>query len=332
MMRYRQLGSTGLMVSEIGIGGGGLGHVWGETTDESVREAIDHALTEGVNFFDVAPGYGNGKAEENLGDALRGGRREETVIGTKVFLTTEDLDDISGAIERSLAASLERLHTEYIDLFQLHNRITPDQGDTRGSLTLQTVLGEGGVVETLHRLRGSDSVRFVGFTGVGDPTAVREVMQNGELDSVQAYYNVLNPSAGIQPAPGSTLWDHGQILGLAAELGMAAIGIRNLAAGALTQGYDRPVEPASLMGRDLERAESLKFLSENGVPLAQVATRFVLQHSAISSVVPGVKNAAEVADSIASTDLPALDQTTLQRLADLAADDFGVPEPPGSMM
>ncbi|HJN91666.1 MAG TPA: aldo/keto reductase [Dehalococcoidia bacterium] len=330
-MRYRKLGSTGLMVSEIGVGGGGLGHVWGATSDDLIREAIDHALAEGINFFDVAPGYGNGKAEENLGEALRG-RREETVIATKVFLTADDLDDVPGAIERSLAASLERLHTDHIDLFQLHNRITPEHGDARGSLQLHTVLGEGGVVETLHRLRGSDQVRFIGFTGVGDPNAIREVMRNGELDSVQAYYNLLNPTAGFQPAHGSTLWNHGQILNLAAELGMAAIGIRNLAAGALTPGYDRPIETESLMGRDLRRVESLKFLSEDGVPLSQVATRFVLQHSAISSVVPGVKNAAEVSDSIASGDLPTLDETTLQRLADLAADDFGVPEPPGSMM
>ena len=105
-MRYRKLGSTGLMVSEIGVGGGGLGHVWGATSDDLIREAIDHALAEGINFFDVAPGYGNGKAEENLGEALRG-RREETVIATKVFLTADDLDDVPGAIERSLAASLE---------------------------------------------------------------------------------------------------------------------------------------------------------------------------------------------------------------------------------
>jgi L-galactose dehydrogenase len=72
-MEYSVLGRTGLQVSRVGFGGGGIGQVWGPTTEaESVR-AVHRALDLGVNFFDVAPGYGNGKAEEVLGRALAGG-------------------------------------------------------------------------------------------------------------------------------------------------------------------------------------------------------------------------------------------------------------------
>lgn len=331
MMRYRKFGSSELMVSEIGVGGGGLGHVWGPTSDEAVHEAIRFALDEGINFFDVAPGYGAGLAETNLGIAL-GPNRPQAVIATKVRLAEDELDDIPGAIERSLAASLERLQTEHVDLFQLHNRITASRSDSRGSISLQDVLGSGGVVETLHRLKAGEQTRLIGFTGVGDSAAVREVMQNAALDSVQVYYNLLNPSAATPLASASTLWDHGQILPLAAELGMAAIGIRNLAAGVLSAGVDRPIDDDSLFGRDRQRAKRLDFLSADGTPLSQVATRFVLDHSAIASVIPGVKDQAEVADAIASIDLPPIDAAQRDRLTELAAADFGVAEPPGSMM
>lgn len=330
-MRYRRFGGTGITVSEVGVGGGGLGQLWGPTTHEEVLAAIDHALAEGVNFFDVAPAYGRGLAERNLGEGLRG-RRERAVVATKVFLTEADLDDIESAVERSLSASLERVETDYVDLFQLHNWVTQKRGDVRGALSLGDVLGPRGVVEALQGLRGGGAVRFVGFTGMGDAAAVREVMRDGGLDSVQVYYNLLNPSAAWPLGGQATLWDHGQILPLAEELGMAAIGIRNLAGGALSGGIDREVPADSLFARDLERAERLGFLLEGGQRLSQLATRFVLDHPAMTTVVPGVKNQAEVADSIAGADLPSLRGEWVERLRELAAEDFGVPEPLGSPM
>jgi aryl-alcohol dehydrogenase-like predicted oxidoreductase len=331
-MRYRRFGGTGITVSEVGVGGGGLGHLWGATTPEEVQEAIDYALTEGINFFDVAPAYGRGLAERNLGEGLRG-RRERAIVATKVFLTEDELsDDIGSAVERSLSASLERLETDYVDLFQLHNWVTQERGDVRWSVSLADVLGPGGVVEALQRLRGGGSVRFVGFTGMGDADAVREVMRDGGLDSVQVYYNLLNPSAAWPLGGRTTLWDHGQILPLAEELGMAAIGIRNQAGGALSGGIDREVPTDSLFARDLARAERLSFLAEGGQRISQLATRFVLDHPAITTVVPGVKNRAEVADSIAGAELPALAREAVDRLRELAAEDFGVAEPLGAPM
>ena len=131
-MRYRKFGTSDLMVSEIGLGGGGLGHVWGATSDEAVHEAIRFTMEEGINFFDVAPGYGAGLAETNLGLALQG-KRPQAVIATKVQLAEDELDDIPGAMERSLAASLERLQTEQVDLYQLHNRVTANRADAHGA-------------------------------------------------------------------------------------------------------------------------------------------------------------------------------------------------------
>ena len=325
-MHYRRLGNTGVVVSELGLGGGGIGQVWGPTTDDDAVAAVDAALAAGVNFFDVAPRYGDGRAERVLARALQH-RREQALVASKVYLGPETLDDIPGAIERGLAESLERLGSDRLDLFQLHNHVTAERGAMRQSVSVGDVLGAGGVVETLQRLKASGSVRFVGFTGLGDAEAVRTVIRDGGLDTVQAYYNLLNRSA-VGPLPtGSGLHDHGQIIPLAAERGMGVIGIRNLAGGVLSDGLDRTVTADSLVARDARRAGRLGFLRDTGAPLSQLATRFALSHPQIATVVPGAKNTAEVEDCVAATALHPLDELALARLDAAARDDFGVAEP-----
>lgn len=315
------------MVSEIGLGGGGIGHVWGKTTDEEIGETIALAMREGINFYDVAPSYGNGAAERNLGQALLEAperRGEHMLVATKVSLSEADLADIPAAVERGIHGSLERLRREQVDVFQLHNTITPERGVYRRSITVDDAML---AVETLHRLKQDGLTRFVGITGMGVAASVRAVVQTGDLDTVQCYYNLLNDS-NARPLPdGSSLHDHGQLLSLAAELGLGVIGIRNLAAGSLTNAPDRPVEEDSLVALDYRRAGSLRFLEENGTPLSRWAARHALEPAAISTVVPGVKNAAELSDQIAAVDLPALSAQQLARIDRLRENDFGVRQP-----
>ena len=327
MMRYRKLGRTGLMVSEIGLGGGGIGHVWGETTDEEIGETIALAMREGINFYDVAPSYGNGAAERNLGRALLEApehRGEHMLVATKVSLSEDDLADIPAAVERGIHESLERLRRERVDVFQLHNTITPERGVYRRSITVADAML---AVETLQRLKQDGLTRFVGITGMGIAASVRDVLRAGDLDTVQCYYNLLNDS-NARPLPeGSSLHDHGRLLPLAAELGIGVIGIRNLAAGSLTDSIDRRVEDDSLVALDYRRAAALRFLEENGTPLSRRAARHALEQSTISTVVPGVKNAAELSDQIAAVDLPALSEQQLARIDRLRENDFGVRQP-----
>jgi aryl-alcohol dehydrogenase-like predicted oxidoreductase len=106
-MEYTVLGRTGLRVSRVGCGGGGIGQVWGPTMEaESVR-TIHRALELGVNFFDVAPGYGQGKAEEVLGRALQG-RQEQVVVATKVRLATEAMHEVAGGALHAARAPCHR--------------------------------------------------------------------------------------------------------------------------------------------------------------------------------------------------------------------------------
>ncbi|MCH8989244.1 MAG: aldo/keto reductase, partial [Chloroflexi bacterium] len=114
-MEYTTLGRTGLSVSRVGFGGGGIGQVWGATTrDEAVR-AVHRALDLGINFFDVAPAYGDGKAEEALGLALEG-RTEDVIIATKVRLAADDMNDVTGAVQRSMETSLRLLKRDSVDV------------------------------------------------------------------------------------------------------------------------------------------------------------------------------------------------------------------------
>ena len=326
-MHYRRLGETGLVVSEIGVGGAGLGHRWGTTSDEEAIATVRAALAAGVNFFDVAPRYGKGRAERNVGRGLEG-QRERAVVASKVFLSPEQLDDVAGSVERSLAQTLEDLGTDHLDLYQLHNQITMARGSMALSLSLEDVLGPRGVVETLQRLREEGAVRFIGCTGLGEAEAVRAVIGEGGLNTVQAYYNLLNRSAAEPLPPGSGLHDHGQIIPLAASHGLGVIVIRNLAGGVLSgEGLDRAVGADSLFARDAERGSRLGFLRRDDASLSQVATRFVLQQREVSTVAPGVKNAAEMADAIAAAEIEPLEGAALSRLDEEAADDFGVREP-----
>lgn len=328
MMRYRRLGRTGLVVSEVGLGGGGIGHVWGATTEDEVAETIGLALREGINFFDVAPSYGMGRAEENLGRALTAATeyRDRVLVATKVSLADDDLEDMAGAAERSLTRSLELLRRDSVDLFQLHNSIAGERGRFRRSLTPRDALGADGALAALERLREQGLTRFIGITGLGEAAAVREVVREGEIDTVQVYYNLLNPSAARPLPAGSTLHDHGQLLGLAAELGIGVIGIRSHAGGALSGPIDREVAPDSLAAHDAQRSRRLDFLTADA-PLAQVATRYVLEQPAVASVIPGVKNRAELQDAIAAMELPALSEEQRARLERELAEDFGVAQP-----
>lgn len=100
-MDYRRLGRTGLQVSAIGLGGGGIGHVWGPTTGEGCKEVVSRAIDVGVNFFDVTPHYGRGKAEQVLGEAARG-RRGQCYFATKISAEPSVLGKEFEAVIRAL--------------------------------------------------------------------------------------------------------------------------------------------------------------------------------------------------------------------------------------
>ena len=316
-MQYNPLGRTGLNVSRIGFGGGGIGQVWGATTrDEAVR-AVHRALDLGINYFDVAPAYGDGKAEEALGIALEG-RSEEVFIGTKVRVPADNLADATGAVKRSMETSLRLLKRDSVDILHVHNRFTENRGDVPNSLSADDVMGP--VLEAYQSVQQAGKTRFIGLSAMDHHVpALNKIMETGDWDTVLAYYNLLNWTAQLPPPPGVDLFDNGQNIVLAKKHNMGVIGIRSHAAGALTGGVDRPV-PADndLLRRDIESAARLDFLLEGPIEtLSQAATVFCLMNEDIHTTVPGVKNQAETEEMATCIDLDAFSPAQMARLGEL---------------
>jgi aryl-alcohol dehydrogenase-like predicted oxidoreductase len=180
-------------------------------------------------------------------------------------------------------------------------------------------------------MREQGKAGFFGFSGLGDPKALHELIDSGEFHSFQAYYNLLNPSAG-QPVPaGFSALDYGRLIDRAAEKGMGVAVIRVLAAGALTSNPNagggsspEPLSPGSDYAIDLTRAEKIKFLVGGDVKsLTQAAIRFALMKSEVSTVLVGFSNGAHIDEAVACSGAGGLSDAAMARLRKLWAADFG---------
>ena len=321
-MQYNALGRTGLNVSRIGFGGGGIGEVWGPTTrDEAVR-AIHRALDLGINYFDVAPAYGDGKAEEALGIALEG-RAEDVIIGTKVRIASTDMEDVTGAVTRSVETSLKLLKRDSIDILHVHKRFTEKRGETLNSLAAKDVMGA--VLEAYRVTQQAGKTRFIGLSAMDHhvPT-LNQIIQTGEWDTVLAYYNLLNWTAQSPTPPGIEIFDNGQNILTAKKHNMGVIGIRSHAAGALTAAVDRPVPTDNeLLNQDVASAAQLGFLIDDSVSnLSQAALVFCLMNEDIHTTVPGVKNQSEAEEIAGCINLPPFSTEQLTRLQELYEKGF----------
>ncbi len=321
-MEYTTLGRTGLSVSRVGFGGGGIGEVWGPTTrDEAVR-AVHRALDLGINFFDVAPAYGNGKAEEALGLALEG-RSEDVIIATKVRLSAEDMGDVKAAVQRSMETSLRLLKRDSVDVLHVHNRFTPGRGDVPNSLSADDVLGP--VLDAYQAMQQAGKTRFIGLSAMDhDVPTLDRIMDSGHWDTVLAYYNLLNWTAQEPAPPGVDLFDNGQNIQLAKKHNMGVIGIRSHAAGALSTTVDRPIPAGNdLLRKDVASAAKLGFLLDGPIEtLSQAAMVFCLMNPNIHTTVPGVKNQAETEEIAGCIDLGSIAPAHMIRLRRLYSDGF----------
>ena len=330
-MKYRTLGRTGLRVSEVGFGGAGIGHVWGETTDAECIGAIHRALDLGINFFDTSPMYGGGRSEENLGKGLAG-RRSVAYIATKVRLQSEeDRLDTENAVRRSVEQSLRRLNTDHVDLLQVHHQVGLEAGKYMAAVgpppRYALLLDQADCIalsQAMANLVREGKIRFVGITAWdGSPQVIGELLESGSFDTAQILYNMLNRTAVSVPPPGFDDIDQGQTLPLARREDVGVIGIRSHAAGALVDRLERSVAADSEVARDFGRAQRLQFFRQDPYrTLSQAALRFCLDNPDIATVTPGFKNIAEVEEAAACSDLPQLPAEKVAMLDELNRRQF----------
>ena len=299
-MIERTLGRTGLRVSAVAFGAGPVSGLMTGTDHAAQLATVGRAVEAGVNWYDTAPGYGNGRSEASLGRVLAElGAADRVHVGTKVRVPPEALDDPAEYVRRSVEASLRALGVRQVTLLQLHNGLTRNRGDEAATVSPRDVLGEGGVLAAFRRVQEQGLVRFLGLTGTGHPDAIAEVVNSGGFDTIQVPFNVLNPSAATGAAPDGEA-DYGGVIGACAQQGMGVFAIRVFAGGALLDQppsehtLKTPYFPLALYQRDLARAARLRPRVAGRLPMGELAVRFVLSHAAVTSAIVGLGSPAHV--------------------------------------
>lgn len=324
-MRYCSLGSTGIRVSQLAFGAGPVSQLLTGGQHDAQRATIEAAVAAGVNWFDTAATYGAGQSEVNLCRALAELDVADRVhIATKVRVMPQQLGDIGAAVRQSVSDSLQRLRLPRITLLQVHNSITSEAGAEPTSIMPQHVLGPGGLLETMCRLRDEGLVVHFGLTGLGEPDALRQVVASGAFAAIQIPYNLLNPSAG-RAMPGEfDETDYGNLISDCAARGMGAFAIRVLAGGALAgrppspHTHKTPFFPLALYERDCHRADAVAQCLPEGMARVEAAVRFAVSHPGVTSAIIGLGTPEEVAQAVAWLDAGPLDEALAARLIDAA--------------
>jgi aryl-alcohol dehydrogenase-like predicted oxidoreductase len=330
-MTHRMLGRTGVQVSPLCLGAMMFG-AWGNTDhDDSVR-IIHRALDAGINFIDTADVYARGESEEIVGKALKG-RRDDVVLATKVHGRMGDDPNMFGNsrrwIMREIEASLTRLQTDHIDLYQIHRpELDTDIEETLGALTDLVQQGK---------------VRYIG-SSTFPPSAIVEAQWASEKHGLERFvceqppYSIL--VRGIEA----------DMLPTAQRYGMAVIPWSPLSGGWLSgkwrKGQDAPSSTRAAMlpdrydlslpdnQRKLDAVEQLAVLAEEaGLTLIQMALAFVIRHPAVTSAIIGPRTMEQLesqlgADEVVLTDdvLDRIDEIVTPGV-NLAAQDGGFQHP-----
>ena len=322
-MRTRHFGTTGLACSEIAFGTWALGSDWWGQTDDPAR-LIGRALELGVTFFDTGDAYGQGLNEEIVGKALAGADRDSIQISTKFGYELDSERRRHAEGERpqnwspqhtrlSLEASLRRLGTDHVDLYQLHNpRMDGVEADD--------------LFATLEDLRAEGKVRHYGVA-LGPAIGWRDegvrAMREHRPSSLQTVYNLL------EQQPGS------DFLEVAAETGAGIMARVPTSSGLLEDKY---TPETTFSGNDhrrhrkrewliegLQKVERLRFLVIEGErTMTQAALKFVLAQPGMACVVPTVTSLAELEEFAGTTQAPDLTAEELAQVQELYERDFDV--------
>ncbi len=305
-MQYRRLGRTDLEVSEIGfgawaIGGNKHGHSYGPTDNTESMHAIAKAFELGCTFFDTADLYGHGLSEKLLGQALQT-HRQECIIATKVggdfyhgpFRKNFDPEYIRFAVEKSL----ERLRTDYIDIYQLHNPPL-------------MMLERGAHYEVLEELKQQGKIRHYGVS-VHDAYEGVMAIQTGRPAVIQVEYNIFRQEPREDLFDVATEHDTGLIIRSPLSSGM--LSGKYTASTDFTEGDIRTTWPAEYLALQAQIAEKARFLVTPERTLAQASLRFVLDAPAVSVVIPGIKTLAQAIENFAVSAMPPLSDAEHEQL------------------
>ena len=314
-MRYRQLGSSDLQVSEIALGSWltyGVG-----VDDTAARACVDKAFEVGINFIDTSNVYGRGAAETFLGDVLQSRQRDSYVLATKLFFPMDDTGENQGLsrqqVLKQIDDSLRRLRTDYVDLYQCHRYDS------------QTPLEE--TMEALTEVVRQGKARYLGFS---EWTAA-------QIRAALDLSPPLEKFVSSQPQY-SILWrvPEREVIPLCAANGISQIVFSPLAQGVLTGKYKpgAPPPPDTRMASErmgwamdrfsseqvLEAVQRLQPIADGlGITMAQLAIAWVLREPNVAAAIVGASRPQQVEDNASASGIE-LDQSTLAAIDEAVAD------------
>jgi len=291
-------------VSRLTLGGGGIGQVWGETSQEEAIATVHSAYEQGINFFDLAPLYGRGEAETVMGLAFPNGYPDEVHITTKCMLGATKGPLVEQALFDSLDMSLARMKRDSVDVFILHGYVIPDnwtsplRGDMIDRIAVEWTTYCNHVIPAFENLKSSGRISAWGITA-----ASTQVTNLDAIESVQ-HPDVVQCITNLIDSPGSMAItneppDPRGVIAAAKHNNVGVMGIRAVAAGSLTGRIDRSVKENSAEALDFDRAGRFRQLAADlHTTPAKLAHQYALTMDGVDTVVLGVKNRAELLECI----------------------------------
>jgi aryl-alcohol dehydrogenase-like predicted oxidoreductase len=307
-VEYRSLGSTGLTVSQIALGTVELGMDYGfrnsshyqkPEAQESIR-IIHRALDLGINLIDTARVYGS--SEELIGKALQQSG-QHPVIATKLVVPEADLPSgnstqLGAAILASIEASLAALQVEAVDLMQIHN-------------VSVAILDNEAVIRTLEDARRQGKIRFLGASGSVSEQISLAALESGHFQALQVPFNLLDRRIAQHVLPRAT------------RQGIAILTRSAFLRGVLTESANLPEQLADLRKTALLAHGQLTEISD----LSELALRFCLSFTGVSSVIVGVRSISELESNLAYANKGRLSAGQLERLCQISVRDSWLLDP-----
>lgn len=313
-MNYRQLGNTDMKVSELSFGTWAIGGAWGKTNDEESLKGLQRAMDAGVNFFDTADVYGDGHSEELLAKATEG-KESEIHVATK-FCRAGDIHDPDTYSEKAVTeyceASLKRLNRESIDLYQIH--CPPIE-----------ILKDGSVFEVLDKLKQQGKIRYYGVS----VETVEEglfCLEQSNVSTLQVIFNMLRQKMTDELFPKA----QEKNVGILARVPLAS----GLLTGKFSENHQFESDDHRNFNKDgdafnvgetfgglefnkgVELSNQLKWVADGRGSMTRAALKWILEHDAISTVIPGFKTVKQVEDNLGALDVKGFSEEELNRIAE----------------
>ena len=322
-MQHRTIGDTGVSVSEVGFGAWVVGtDWWGDRTREQAIDMVQHAVDQGITYFDTGDVYGHGDSEELLGEALAD-RREDVTISTKLGYDFYNNPQAGHGelpkrlepdwIETAFDRSLDRLDTDYVDLLMIHNA-NVDEVDAD-------------VLEALDRLKERGRVDAIGWA-MGPSIgwlAEGDAAVEHEFDALQTVFNLLEQDPGQHYLDAIDANDADTSVIARVPHSSGLLNEQVTPDTELGKGDHRAHRPDEWYETGWEKVDALRFLERDGErTMAQAAIQWLLYHDAVATVTPTFRSAADIDEWAEASEVPPLSDDEYDRVQSLYRENFGI--------